>query len=274
MREATGNFKRSNMLGKGGFGEVYKGTLPDGTDVVVKKLHGRQTAQAAAEFLTEVKLLTSVCHLILFVYSDVARGVMTCCWRDTKCFELGKSLKDYSGHTARGLAYLHEDSNMRIIHRDIKCGNILLDHTFHPKIAGFGMARFFTEGDTNVSKKLAGTIPRTINGKADVYSCGIVVLEIVSGRKAVDARLDDTMQILLQWTWNQFQHDQVLDIFDLSLEGHYPIQQVLRLIRLALLCTQDQWLLRSAMSKVFVDVNLVRLTVLSLCPCFLGSLTN
>eukprot|EP00253_Pinus_taeda_P004853 PITA_04853 len=291
MREATGNFNRSNMLGKGGFGEVYKGTLPDGTDVVVKKLYGRQTAQAAAEFLTEVKLLTSVCHrnLVcllgcctrghdgLLVYEFMSNNTLDKHLfgrRDTNFFELGKSLKDYSGHTARGLAYLHEDSNMRIIHRDIKCGNILLDHTFHPKIAGFGMARFFTEGDTNVSKKLAGTTPRTINGKADVYSYGIVVLEIVSGRKAVDARLDETMQILLQWAWNQFQPDQVLDIVDLSLEGHYPIQQALRLIKLALLRTQDQWLLQPAMSKVFVDVNLVRLTVLPLCPCFFGSLNN
>eukprot|EP00253_Pinus_taeda_P021937 PITA_21937 len=274
MREATGNFNRNNMVGKGGFGEVYKGTLPDGRDVAVKKLYGRQTAQAAAEFLTEVKLLTSVRHRNLV-------RLLGCCTRghdrlliyeimsnnslDKHLFGEIRNVLSWENRlkiivgTARGLVYLHEDSNMRIIHRDIKCGNILLDDRFHPKIADFGMARFFTEGDTSVSKKLAGTIGYIapeyaahgqLTEKADVYSYGIVVLEIVSGRKAVDARLDATMQILLQWAWNQLQLDQVLDIVDLSLEGHYPREQALRLIKLALLCTQDQWLLRPAMSKV------------------------
>eukprot|EP00253_Pinus_taeda_P004252 PITA_04252 len=261
MREATGNFNRNNIIGKGGFGEVYKRILPDGRDVAVKKLYGRQTAQAAAEFLAEVKLLTSVRHrnLVrllgccsqghdrLLVYELMSNNSL-----DKHLFgEIPNALswenrlKIIVG-TTRGLAYLHEDSNMTIIHRDIKCGNILLDERFHPKIADFGMARFFTEEATLPEYAAHGQLTE----KADVYSYGIVVLEIVSGRKVVDARLDDTMQILLQWAWNQFQHDQVLDIVDLSLEGHYPREQALRLIKLALLCTQEQWLLRPSMSKV------------------------
>eukprot|EP01018_Ginkgo_biloba_P006020 Gb_41607 [translate_table: standard] len=250
---ATGNFDNNNLLGEGGFGKVYKGNLPDGRQVAVKKLNGSRTTQAMADFVTEVKLISSVRHrnlrfLFLLTRTGDIRNPLN--WETHFDIIVG---------TARGLAYLHEDSNVRIVHRDIKCGNILLDDKFHPKIADFGLAKFFPEGETHVSSRVGGTIGYTapeyavhgqLSEKADVYSYGVVVLEIVSGRKCMNARLPAHMQFLLEWAWNEYESDQTLGMVDAKLEGTYPQQQVLKVITVALLCTQRSANLRPPMSQV------------------------
>lgn len=274
-----------------------QGTLPDGRVVAVKRLNERQEiTQAAEDFLTEVRVLTSVRHRNLV-------RLLGCCMRGCQRLLVYEYMSNNSLNkhlfgeiethlswesrlniivgTARGLAYLHEDSIIRIIHRDIKCGNILLDDKFNPKIADFGLARFFPEDESHVSTRFGGTIGYTapeyavhgqLTEKADIYSYGIVVLEIVSGRKSVDRNLPEPIQILLQWVWNQYENNQVLDIVDTTLEGQFPREQVLRVITVALLCTQGPWALRPTMSQIgSMLTNNLEIVAQPIQPVFIGA---
>ncbi|KAH9295925.1 hypothetical protein KI387_039513, partial [Taxus chinensis] len=222
VRNATDNFDGRNLAGKRGFGDVYKGRLVDGRTIAVKKLNGRQSTQAMDEFVKEVELISSVRHrnLVrllgccthgherLLVYEFMSNNSL-----DKYLFGDAKNQLQWDVRfsivlgAARGLAYLHDDSNVRIIHRDIKAANILLDDKFQPRIADFGLAKFFPEGETQVSTRIGGTIGYTapeyvlqgqLSEKADVNSYGIVILEIVSGRKCSDLKLPEPLQFLLQ----------------------------------------------------------------------------
>ncbi|XP_059077443.1 cysteine-rich receptor-like protein kinase 42 isoform X2 [Cryptomeria japonica] len=271
LRDATANFNPSNLLGKGGFGEVYKGKLLDGKVIAVKKLSERQKTQAMNEFLTEVKLISSVRHrnLVrllgccshgherLLVYEFMSNNSL-----DKHLFGMfldWETRLNITVGTARGLAYLHEESNVRIVHRDIKPGNILLDDKFLPKIADFGLARFYPEGESHVSTKVGGTIGYTapeyvvrgqLTEKADVYSFGVVVLEIVSGRKCIDQKLPDPLQLLLQWIWQLYESEQILEMVDPKLKGEYPQEQMVRVIRIALLCVKASPSQRPSMTQI------------------------
>uniref|UniRef100_A0A0C9S6N5 TSA: Wollemia nobilis Ref_Wollemi_Transcript_14504_2337 transcribed RNA sequence n=1 Tax=Wollemia nobilis TaxID=56998 RepID=A0A0C9S6N5_9CONI len=276
LKAATNNFHENNKIGEGGFSQVYKGNFSDGTEVAVKKLFMKHSTRAMDDFVTEVKLLSTVLHRNLV-------RLLGCCTRGRERllvyeFVLNSSLdKHLFGEaaknigwktrfqiilgTAHGLAYLNEESQFRIVHRDIKAANILLDNDFHPKIADFGLARLFPDDQIHLTTRVGGTIGYTapeyavhgrLTEKADVYSYGILVLEIVGGRKIMDLRLPSEMQLLLGWAWSLYEKNEAFGVVDRKLmeSSECKKEEVLRVIHIALLCTQGAPQMRPSMSAV------------------------
>eukprot|EP01018_Ginkgo_biloba_P036590 Gb_35041 [translate_table: standard] len=279
LQVATGNFHQDNKLGEGGFGPVYKGIMSDGREIAVKKLSLR-SAQGKTEFMNEVKLVANIRHRNLV-------RLLGCCTKGPErllVYEYlpNKSLDTFLFHPekrkhlnwqkryniilgiARGLLYLHEDSQLRIIHRDIKANNILLDDKLNPKIADFGLARLFPEDETHVHTRVAGTygymapeyaMRGQLSVKADVYSFGVLLLEIVTGRKNTDSNLPLEAQNILEWTWRLYKRGQILDVIDEELVRSCPQEQALRCIHVGLLCTQADPALRPPFSNVILMIS-------------------
>eukprot|EP01018_Ginkgo_biloba_P011501 Gb_23874 [translate_table: standard] len=282
LRDATGNFDPQNKLGEGGFGSVHKGILPDGTEIAIKRLTWG-SRQGNKEFLNETNLISRVQHrnLVkllgccvegserLLVYEYLSNKSLDKILFVNEISVSGKadpkrrSLLDWEVRheiilgTARGLAYLHEESEIRIIHRDIKASNLLLDDKLKPKIADFGLAKFIAEDLSHVSTRVAGTLgymapEYALHGqlteKADIFSFGVLVLEIVSGRK--NQELTEDMQFLVERAWRAYESDKLLAIIDAELENSCSLEAARRVIHIGLLCTQASASLRPAMSRV------------------------
>eukprot|EP00253_Pinus_taeda_P034567 PITA_34567 len=271
---ATENFHDNNKLGEGGFGAVYKGTAEDGKEIAVKKL-SLKSLQGKKEFLNEVKLVAKIQHRNLV-------NILGCCAEgserllvyeylpnkslDKILFDPNKRnqldwLKRYNiiVGVARGLLYLHEDSQLRIIHRDIKASNILLDANLNPKIADFGLARLFPEDESHVNTRVAGTygymapeyaLQGQLSVKADVYSFGVLLLELITGRKNNDYNLSLEMQTLLEWAWRLYKGGNIVDMIDPAIIETCNVEEALRCIHVGLLCTQADSSLRPSMSLI------------------------
>ncbi|GJV67097.1 cysteine-rich receptor-like protein kinase 42 [Tanacetum coccineum] len=272
LEKATNFFDISNKLGQGGAGSVYKGTLTNGEVVAVKRLFFN-TRQWVDEFFNEVNLISAIEHknLIkllacsiegpesLLVYEFVPNKSL-----DHFLFDKDKvqilSWKQRMGvilGTAEGLAYLHEGCHVRIIHRDIKSSNILLDKDFTPKIADFGLVRTFGADRSHLSTGIAGTLgymaPEYIvrgqlTEKADVFSFGVVVLEIACGKRN-NAFVEDSGS-LLQTVWKLYKEGVVAESIDPLLDGDFPEQEALQVLQIGLLCTQASAALRPSMAQV------------------------
>nr|XP_034576172.1 putative receptor-like protein kinase At4g00960 isoform X2 [Setaria viridis] len=277
LKTATNNFNEKSKLGEGGFGDVYKGLLKNGKTVAVKRLVVMETSRAKADFESEVKLISNVHHRnlvrllgcsrkgseFLLVYEYMANGSLdkflfgerrgTLNWRQRFNIIVGM---------ARGLAYLHQEFHVCIIHRDIKSSNVLLDDDFQPKIADFGLARLLPDDHSHLSTKFAGTLGYTapeyaihgqLSEKVDTYSFGVVVLEILSGRKSNDTKLEPETQYLLEWAWKLYESENLLALVDKSLDPEeYKPDEVKRIMEIALLCTQSAVAARPMMSEVVV----------------------
>ncbi|KAK1415745.1 hypothetical protein QVD17_31531 [Tagetes erecta] len=279
VEKATGNWDESNKLGQGGFGTVYKGVLPDGREIAVKRLYFNNKFRAA-DFYNEVNMISSVEHKNLvrllgcscsgpesiLVYEYLPNMSL-----DRFIFDAskGKALNwekrfDIIIGTAEGLVYLHENNECRIIHRDIKASNILLDLRFRAKIADFGLARSFQDDKSHISTAIAGTLGYMapeylahgqLTEKADVYSFGVLILEVVTGMENNRSKTTEYTDSLVAIAWHHFQQNKVEEIFDPNLMMHiYPNinfqKEAIKVIQVGLLCTQEAPSLRPSMSSV------------------------
>ncbi|KAJ4974027.1 hypothetical protein NE237_007201 [Protea cynaroides] len=272
LGRATDSFSQSRKLGQGGAGSVFRGDLPDGRVVAVKRLRF-STRQWVDEFFNEVNLINGIQHnnLIkllgcsiegpesLLVYEFVPnRSLDQYLFGQNKIQILSWEQRfNIIVGTAEGLAYLHDGSRIRIIHRDIKCSNILLDENLTPKIADFGLARCFSTDKTHLSTGIAGTLGYVapeylvhgqLTEKADVFSFGVLVLETVCGRRN-NVFVQESGSVL-RTVWNHYKSSTLPDSVDPSLGNDYPLKKACNVLRIGLLCTQASVSLRPSMSEV------------------------
>ncbi|KAL6546709.1 hypothetical protein OROMI_022430 [Orobanche minor] len=276
VRYATNDFSDENKLGQGGFGAVYKGILSDGREIAAKRL-SQNSGQGDLEFKNEVLLLAKLQHRNLvrllgfclegmekiLIYEFVQNASL-----DHFLFDqTRRSYLDWEkrykivGGIARGILYLHEDSRLMIIHRDLKPSNVLLDGAMNPKIADFGMARLFGQDETQGNtSRIAGTFgymapEYAMHGqfsvKSDVFSFGVLVLEIVSGQKNNCILRGDNVEDLLSFAWKNWRDKTAVNIVDPCLRsGSGTTSEILRCIHIALLCVQENAADRPTMASI------------------------
>ncbi|XP_062095244.1 putative serine/threonine-protein kinase [Humulus lupulus] len=274
LRSATRDFHPSNRIGGGGYGVVHRGVLRDGTQVAIKSLSA-ESKQGTHEFLTEINMISRIQHpnlvklvgccaegnsrILVYEYLENNSLATSLLGSKSKHVFLDWATRaEICVETAIGLAFLHEEAEPHIVHRDIKASNILLDGNFHPKIGDFGLAKLFPDNVTHVSTRVAGTIGYLapeyallgqLTKKADVYSFGVLLLEIISGRSSSKAAFGEELLILVEWTWKLREEGRLLDIVDPELT-EYAEDEVIRFIKVALFCTQAVSHQRPAMKQV------------------------
>lgn len=278
LQVATDNFSNKHILGRGGFGKVYKGRLTDGSLVAVKRLKEERTQGGELQFQTEVEMISMAVHRNLLrlrgfcmtpterllVYPFMVNGSVASCLRERADGQSPLNWpirKQIALGSARGLAYLHDHCDPKIIHRDVKAANILLDEEFEAVVGDFGLAKLMDYKDTHVTTAVRGTIghiaPEYLSTgksseKTDVFGYGVMLLELITGQRAFDlARLandDDVM--LLDWVKGLLKDKKLETLVDADLQGDYIEVEVEELIRVALLCTDGAAAQRPKMSEV------------------------
>ncbi|XP_066168679.1 cysteine-rich receptor-like protein kinase 15 isoform X2 [Oryza sativa Japonica Group] len=275
LADATDNFSANNILGEGGFGPVYKGLFPDGQELAIKKL-GAQSRQGLVEFKNEIQLVAKLQHKNLvrllgccvheeqkiliyeylpnksldhFIFDPIRRTSLN--WKTRRKIVEG---------IAQGLLYLHKHSRLRIIHRDLKASNILLDSELNPKISDFGMARIFpSDASRAKASRLVGTFgymapeyasEGLISIKSDVFSFGVLLLEIMSGTRSAGFQHYGEFQNLLEYAWGMWKDGRWCDFIDQSFGDEYEPGEMMKCLVVALMCVQEKSAERPTMSDV------------------------
>ncbi|KAJ6883027.1 hypothetical protein NC651_029329 [Populus alba x Populus x berolinensis] len=274
--EATNNFCKTNIIGDGGFGTVYKATLPDGKTVAVKKLSQAKT-QGDREFIAEMETLGKVKHqnLVallgycsfgeekLLVYEYMVNGSLDLWLRNRSgaldVLDWPKRFKIATG-AARGLAFLHHGFTPHIIHRDIKASNILLNESFEPRVADFGLARLISACETHVSTDIAGTfgyIPPEYGqsgrstSRGDVYSFGVILLELVTGKEPTGPDFKEVEGgNLVGWVSQKIKKGQTADVLDPTVLSADSKPMMLQVLQIAAVCLSDNPANRPTMLQV------------------------
>ncbi|KAM1127285.1 hypothetical protein FF2_036940 [Malus domestica] len=279
LAAATKGFREVNLIGEGGFGRVYKGRLDAGQVVAIKQLN-HDGVQGFQEFIVEVLMLSLLHHtnlvtLIgyctdgdqrLLIYEYMPRGSL-----EDHLFDLSPGQEPLSWDTrikiavgaARGLEYLHCKANPPVIYRDLKSANILLDDEFNPKLSDFGLAKLAPVGDkTHVSTRVMGTygycapeyaMSGKLTLKSDIYSLGVVMLELITGKKAIDCSKRPGEQNLVSWS-HPFLKDRrkFVQLVDPLLQGRFPVRCLHHAIAITAMCLQEQPTFRPLITDIVV----------------------
>ncbi|KAF8100324.1 hypothetical protein N665_0227s0056 [Sinapis alba] len=275
IKVATENFSPANKIGEGGFGPVHKGKLTDGTVIAVKQLSSK-SKQGNREFLNEIGMISALQHphlvklygccvegnqlLLVYEYlvnNSLARALFGP--QETQIRLDWPTRQKICVGIARGLAYLHEESRLKIVHRDIKATNVLLDRELNSKISDFGLAKLDEEESTHMSTRVAGTygymapeyaMRGHLTDKADVYSFGVVALEIVHGRSNTSARSKSEIFYLLDWVHVLREQNKLMELVDSRLGTDYNREEAMMMIQIGILCTSQVASERPSMSTV------------------------
>lgn len=276
---ATGMFNSANKIGEGGFGKVFKGRLETGEIVAIKQLN-HEGLQGSQEFIIEILMLSLLHHPNLMslkgyctagdekllVYEYMPKGSL-----EDHLFDVGPNDVPLDWNTrikiavdtARGLEYLHCRANPPVIFRDLKAANILLDNDFHARLSDFGLAKLGPVGDkTHVSTRVMGTygycapeyaMSGKLTVKSDIYSLGVVLLELITGRKAIDPNRSRAEQNLVNWSRPLFKdRRKFVHLADPELQGHFPLRCLHHAIAIAAMCLQEQPTYRPLITDVLV----------------------
>ncbi|KAK9021391.1 hypothetical protein V6N11_011380 [Hibiscus sabdariffa] len=277
LTEATNGFSNQNLLGEGGFGAVYKGGLPDGREVAVKQLK-IGGGQGEREFKAEIAIISRIHHrhlvsLVGYCISEDRRLLVYDYVPNNNLYfhlhgecmpvlDWAKRVKIAAG-AARGIAYLHEDCNPRIVHRDIKSSNILLDNNFEARVSDFGLAKLALDANTHVTTRVMGTFgymapeyasSGKLTEKSDVFSFGVVLLELITGRKPVDASQPLGDESLVEWARPLLSHaldtEEFKGLADPKLGGDYVESEMFQMIEAATACVRHSAAKRPRMGQV------------------------
>ncbi|WOG96142.1 hypothetical protein DCAR_0415473 [Daucus carota subsp. sativus] len=259
LKQATSGFRFSNKIGEGGFGSVYKMER-----VVAIKVLSEESRQGDREFMSEINSTSNFSHenLVQLHGGCIGQGgsrilVYEYMENNSLAQAFWKSRTEICLGIARGLAHIHEEIRPHVVHRDIKASNILLDQNFNPKISDFGLSKLFPQNITYISTRVAGTLgylapEYAISGhltrKSDVYSFGVLLLEIVSGRTAVDFDPQLGEYYLVEKAWKMYEEEKLIELVDPMLKGKFSEAEAVRFIKVGLLCVQQFRRLRPVMS--------------------------
>ncbi|KAG2690628.1 hypothetical protein I3760_09G196500 [Carya illinoinensis] len=274
LKKATKRFRDRELLGRGGFGRVYKGTLPNSKIPVAVKRVSHDSKQGLREFVAEIASIGRLRHRnlvqllgwcrrrgdLLLVYDFMANGSLDKFLFDEPMTVLNweqrfKIIKD----VASGLLYLHEGYEQVVIHRDIKASNVLLDTELNGRLGDFGLARLYEHGSNPSTTRVVGTLgylapelPRT--GKAttssDVFAFGALLLEVACGRRPTEQNATPEELVLVDWVWDRFIEGKVLEVIDPKLDGKYEEAEVVMVLKLGLMCSSNTPMARPSMRQV------------------------
>jgi serine/threonine protein kinase len=274
LKKATKGFKEKELLGQGGFGRVYKGTIPKSNIQVAVKRVSHESKQGLREFVSEIASIGLLRHRnlvqllgwcrrrgdLLLVYDFMANGSL-----DKYLFEDSEIVLSWEQRfkiikdVASGLSFLHEGYEQVVIHRDVKASNVLLDFELNGRLGDFGLARLYEHGANPGTTRVVGTLgylapelPRT--GKAstssDVFAFGALLLEVACGRRPIEPKALHEELVLVEWVWEKYKEGRMFEVVDPKLNGKFDENEVMMVLKLGMICSNDVPTIRPSMRQV------------------------